>query len=77
MREALQPTSAPTSMTAIDRDMRIAMQLAATLGGRGKYRKTYNAMSVGQRRQAGNAICEHLIASLKAQSQDQDCSTKH
>lgn len=54
-----------------DRDMQIALQLAATLKGRGKYQKTYRAMTHIQRRQAGNAICEHLIASLKAQSQSQ------
>ena len=57
------------SNTTEDRDMRIALQLAATLKGRGKYQKIYRAMTRSQRRQAGNAICGHLIASLKAQNQ--------
>ena len=66
----------PSARTSADRDMQIAMRLAATLKGRGKYQKVYRAMTSSQRHRAGNAICEHLIASLKAQSKSQEAEVR-
>ncbi|MEM7100351.1 MAG: hypothetical protein AAF541_18940 [Pseudomonadota bacterium] len=62
----------PLETTDPDREMEIALQLAATLKGRGRYQKTYRAMSSVQKRQAGTAICEHLLASLQAQARAQN-----
>ncbi len=54
--------------------MQVAFQLAHTLKGRGRHAKTYAKLSAEQKHQVGNAICEHLLASLRRQvAEETDC----
>ena len=55
-----------------ERNFQIAHQLAATLRGRGQYRRTYQALSVDQKKQFGQSICNHLKASLRQQLETAD-----
>ena len=55
-----------------ERNFQIAHQLAATLRGRGQYRRTYQALSTDQKKQFGQSICNHLKASLRQQSEAAD-----
>ncbi len=50
-----------------DRNMQVAFQLSQTLKGTGRHSKVYAKLSDDQRHQVGNAICEHLLASLRQQ----------
>ncbi len=50
-----------------DKNMQTAQVLAETLKGRGRYRRTYARLDDNQRHQVGQAICSHLLASLRNQ----------